>query len=61
MENQLEAKDIDQKPKFKQKKRHFLHIIPSTITYNLYIYKYTIQTQLTYIKFNKKKIKDELG
>jgi hypothetical protein len=55
MENQLEAKNIYQKPKFKERKRCFLHMIPSLSIYNFYIYKYIIQTQLTYIKSNKKK------
>jgi len=33
MENQLETKDIDQKPKFMQRNRRFLHMIPSLSTY----------------------------
>jgi hypothetical protein len=66
MENQLETKDIDQKPKFMQRNRRFLHMIPSLSTYvkqHLFFfcfYKYIIRTQLTCIKFNKKKIKDKL-
>jgi len=58
MENQLEAKDVYQKPKFKERKRCFLHMIPSQsvcVCVCVCVYIYIIQTQLTYIKSNKKK------
>jgi hypothetical protein len=40
MENQLEAKDVYQKPKFKERKRCFLHMIPS-LSVCIYIYTHT--------------------
>jgi hypothetical protein len=52
MENQLETKDIDQKPKLMQRNRRFLHMVPSLRTYVnkisffFCLYKYIIQTQL---------------